>query len=128
MLGSWSIGKKGQNQDDGSGKNPAANGSPAARASSEYDHALEALARILRSLGGHAFELEQLSEEAIEKEFELWAMHVLVGSRIHAEEGKRLEPSTRRDWGELTRFVNGHRQQEKTYVTRNLQDMRNVLW
>jgi diguanylate cyclase (GGDEF)-like protein len=24
--------------------------------------------------------------------------------------------------------VNGHRQQEKTYVTRNLQDVRNVLW
>ncbi|HSF08764.1 MAG TPA: GGDEF domain-containing protein [Nitrospirales bacterium] len=128
MLGTWSIREKDQNQNDGSEKNPAANVSSATGASSEYDHALEALARILRSLGRHAFELDRLSEEAIEKEFEGWAMHVLVGARIPGEEEEKLEPSTRREWGSLSRFVNGHRQQEKTYVTRNLQDMRNVIW
>ncbi|MDH4361674.1 MAG: GGDEF domain-containing protein [Nitrospirota bacterium] len=133
MLGSWSIGKKDQKpekHDDESRKIPDANGSSGARASDEDDKALESLARILRSLGRHAFELEQLSEEAIEKEFERWAMHVLVGAQISTEDAELPghEPTTRRDWGALTRFVNGHRQQEKTYVTRNLQDVRNVLW
>jgi len=128
MLGSWSIGKKDHNNDDGSRKNPGANGLHAAGESVEYDRALESLARILRSLGRHAFGLEELSEEAIEKEFEQWAMHVLVGAQIPAENVEIHEPTIRRDWGALTRFVNGHRQQEKTYVTRNLQDVRYVLW
>lgn len=133
MLGSWSIGKKDQkqeNHDDEARKTPDANGLPDAEASVEYDKALESLARILRSLGRHAFELEQLSEEAIEKEFERWAMHVLVGAQISSEDVQLPghEPTIRRDWGALTRFVNGHRQQEKTYVIRNLQDVRNVLW
>ncbi|MEE9231824.1 MAG: hypothetical protein V3U07_00070, partial [Nitrospirales bacterium] len=48
----------------------------------DQEKALESLARVLRSLGRHAFELEQLSEEAIEKEFERWALHVLVGTPI----------------------------------------------
>jgi diguanylate cyclase len=129
MLGSWSIGKKDPTGDNGSGKpHDTKNGSHGEKASVEYDKAIESLARILRSLGRHAFELEQLSEESIEKEFEQWAMHVLVGAQIPAENVQVDEPTSRRDWGALTRFVNGHRQQEKTYVTRNLQDVRHVLW
>jgi diguanylate cyclase (GGDEF)-like protein len=81
----------------------------------------------LRCLGRHAFELDHLSEEAIEKEFERWARHVLVGAQIDVDDTERREANPRRDWGALTQFVNGHRQQEKSYVTRNLQDMRTVL-
>lgn len=94
----------------------------------DQEKALESLARVLRSLGHHAFALEQLSEEAIEKEFERWALHVLVGTPIMDNDSETPEPTIRRDWGELTQFVNTHRQQEKHYVTRNLQDMRDVLW
>lgn len=94
----------------------------------DQEKALESLARVLRSLGRHAFALEQLSEEAIEKEFERWALHVLVGTPIMDNDSETPEPTIRRDWGELTKFVNTHRQQEKHYVTRNLQDMRDVLW
>lgn len=128
MLGSWSIGKKDQHNKNGTREPSGANGSQAAGESVECDKALESLARILRSLGRHAFELEEHSEEEIEKEFERWAMHVLVGTQVSADDAGIPEPTIRRDWGALTRFVNGHRQQEKTYVTRNLQDMRNVLW
>ena len=103
-------------------------GSLPAGESVEFDQALEALARILRSLGSHAFGLEEFSEEAIEKKFKQWAMHVLVGAQIPAENVEIHEPTIRRDWGPLTRFGNGHRQQEKTYVTRTLQDVRHVLW
>jgi diguanylate cyclase (GGDEF)-like protein len=72
--------------------------------------------------------LEERSEEEIEKEFERWAMHVLVGVSIRDEDSEVEKGPIRRDWGELTNFVNRHRQQEKNYVNRNLQDVRNVLW
>ncbi len=94
----------------------------------DADKALESLGRILRCLGRHSFDLEERSEEEIEKEFERWAMHVLVGVAIRDEDAEVEEGPIRRDWGELTNFVNRHRQQEKNYVNRNLQDVRNVLW
>lgn len=127
MLGSWSIGKKDHPQENGTQKEPVANGSRATDISEESDKALESLARVLRCLGRHAFALDQLSEEEIEKEFERWARHVLVGAKVDADDSKKREAGPRRDWGALTQFVNGHRQQEKSYVNRNLQDMRTVL-
>ncbi|MFZ1747003.1 MAG: GGDEF domain-containing protein [Nitrospirales bacterium] len=127
MLGSWSIWKKDHPHENGAQKEPVANGSRATDISGESDKALESLARVLRSLGRHAFELDQLSEKDIEKEFERWAKHVLVGTQIDADDSKKPEARPRRDWGALTQFVNGHRQQEKSYVNRNLQDMRTVL-
>jgi diguanylate cyclase len=83
---------------------------------------------VLRALGRHAFELEEMSAEAVEKEFERWALHVLVGTVNPEEDAEKDEATVRRDWGELTRFVNLHRQKEKQYVTKNLQDVREVLW
>ncbi|WNM63828.1 GGDEF domain-containing protein [Candidatus Nitrospira neomarina] len=127
MLGSWSIGKKDHSHENRAPKEPVANGSGATEISEESDKAYESLARVLRCLGRHAFALDQLSEEDIEKEFERWARHVLVGTQIDADDSKKPEAGPRRDWGALTQFVNGHRQQEKSYVTRNLQDMRTVL-
>ncbi len=94
----------------------------------DYNKAVESLGRILRSLGRHSFELEERSEKEIEKDFERWAMHVLVGASISDEDIQDECEGIRRDWGELTKFVNRHRQQEKNYVDRNLQDVRNVLW
>ncbi len=97
-------------------------------AAADGEKALESLGRILRSLGRHSFDLEERSEEKIEREFERWAMHILVGAGIHDEEAECEGGAIRRDWGGLTNFVNKHRQQEKYYVNRNMQDVRNVLW
>ncbi len=94
----------------------------------DQEKSLEALARVLRILGRHAFELEQRTEEDIEKEFEHWALHVLMGQSVREEDSEDSQATIRRDWGELAKFVNTHRQTEKHYVTRNLQDVRNVLW
>ncbi|MCA9421418.1 MAG: GGDEF domain-containing protein [Nitrospira sp.] len=127
MLGSWSIGKKDHSNGNETQKDPDAYGSGAPEVTGESDKALESLARVLRCLGRHAFELDQLSEKEIEREFERWARHVLVGAQIDPDNTEKPEANYRRDWGALTQFVNGHRQQEKSYVTRNLQDMRNVL-
>ena len=128
MFGAWSGGKTAQKGKETNSVPPSSETNGAAEA--DFDKALESLARILRSLGRHSFDLEELTEEEIEKEFERRAMHVLVGVSMRdedADEGTE-EESVRRDWGELTNFVNRHRQQEKNYVNRNLQDVRNVLW
>jgi len=127
MLRSWSGTKSDQ-------KGPEKMSVPQSQEANEmaeaedHEKALESLGRILRCLGRHSFDLEERSEEEIEKEFERWAMHVLVGVSIRDEEEGSEEGVIRRDWGELTTFVNRHRQQEKNYVNRNLQDVRNVLW
>ena len=68
MLGDW-LGEKANPKDQGmpgAVMPPQPNGLVQAE---DYDKALESLARILRSLGRHAFEMEQRSEEEIEKEF-----------------------------------------------------------
>jgi hypothetical protein len=90
MSGGWSIGTKDGYQSEGSRDMPGINGSTPSVGMSEYDKAIEALARILRSLGRHAFKLDQLSEKAIEKEFEGWAMHVLVGTPILLKVDKHM--------------------------------------
>ncbi len=127
MLSSWSIGKKGS--PNGGASDPGSCAVPIEESLKDYEKSLEALARILRCLGRHAFDLEQRSEEHIEQDFERWAKHVLLGTPVEEDPTEKPESSViRRDWAELTRFVNTHRQQEKQYVTRNLQDVRNVLW
>jgi diguanylate cyclase len=127
MLGSWSGGKTDQ-KGQKTMNVPKTNETNGTAGAEDDDKALESLGRILRCLGRHSFDLEERSEEEIEKEFERWAMHVLVGGAIRDEDAEVGEGPIRRDWGELTNFVNRHRQQEKNYVNRNLQDVRNVLW
>ena len=89
----------------------------------------EALARILRVFGRHAFDLDQVNAEDIEKIFEHWAMHVLVGTPVVQEQDEQVQGvDGQRDWGGLSQFVNSHRQHEAKYVTHSLQDLRDVLW
>lgn len=101
-----------------------------ATSSSVHEHdqaaqASEALAKVLRLLGRHSFDLEHMAVDEIEKDFERWAMHVLVGTSVE-EDGEPL-PEGRRDWGGLNQFVNAHRQHEKQYVLESLGDLREVL-
>jgi len=127
MFGSWS-GEKTHKKGQEAMNVPKTSEPNGITGKEDYDKALESLGRILRCLGRHSFDLEERSEEEIEKEFERWAMHVLVGVSIRDEDSEVEKGPIRRDWGELTNFVNRHRQQEKNYVNRNLQDVRNVLW
>ena len=127
MLGSWS-GRKTDQKGQETMNVPKTNKTNGTAKTEDDDKALESLGRVLRCLGRHSFDLEERSEEEIEKEFERWAMHILVGVAIRDEDAEVEEGPIRRDWGELTNFVNRHRQQEKNYVNRNLQDVRNVLW
>ena len=91
----------------------------------ETEPAAETLAKVMRLLGRHSFDLDQMEAHDIEKEFERWARHVLVGATV-AEDDEPLADG-RRDWGGLNRFVNTHRQHEKRYVTESLGDLRDVI-
>ena len=122
MLGSWS-GRKTDQKGQEMMNVPKTNKTNGTAKAEDDEKALESLGRILRCLGRHSFDLEERSEEEIEKEFERWAMHVLVGVAIRDEDAEVEKGPIRRDWGELTNFVNRHRQQEKNYVNRNLQDV-----
>ena len=90
--------------------------------------ALETLGKVVRVLGRHAFDVDQLNAQAIEHTFERWARHVLIGMPIEDSELPLEEAENRRDWGGLNQFVNSHRQLEKNYVTTSLGDLRDALW
>jgi len=75
MFGSWpgeKMDQKGQ-ETINVPKSSKANGTAETE---DYDKAIESLARILRCLGRHSVDLEERSEDVIEKEFERWAMRV----------------------------------------------------
>jgi len=99
--------------------------SPSVHEHDQTAQVTETLAKVLRLLGRHSFDLDHMAVNDIEKDFERWAMHVLVGTSIVENE----EPLTdgRRDWGGLNQFVNAHRQHEKKYVLESLGDLREVL-
>lgn len=129
MLGAWSSGKQSEQSDRNvSSPSKAAHGALSSGLDRQGEQALEALARILRTLGRHAFDLDQRSPADIEKEFERWAMHVLVGSEVREGQPESPDLTLRREWSELTRFVDGHRREEKQHVEKQLRDVREVLW
>jgi len=128
MLKFWSDRKKPEGESENlSGKvNEDGEKTPSPK---DSDLPSEALAKVLRILGRHSFDVDQVETETIEKEFEQWAMHVLVGSPVSdapEESGENTAP--RRDWATLNQFVNSHRQKEESYVTQSLHDLREVLW
>ena len=90
--------------------------------------ALETLGKVVRVLGRHAFDVDQLNAQTIENNFERWARHVLIGMPLEESQQPQEEGENRRDWGGLNQFVNSHRQLEKNYVTNSLGDLRDALW
>jgi hypothetical protein len=71
MLEIWSIGRKDPNMDDGPRNTAWRSRIPRRRGIGGVRQGVRIVGKDLRSLGRHAFALEELSEEAIEKEFEL---------------------------------------------------------
>lgn len=96
---------------------------------SPTDQATETVAKILRILGRHSFDLDKGSAEGFSKDFERWARHVLLGiSPTEESDSNETGTEGKRNWGGLCQFVNKHRQQEKQYVVNGFQDLRDVIW
>lgn len=95
----------------------------------QAEEAIEVVAKVLRILGRHAWDLDHINAESIDKQFESWARHVLLGTPLSgATEAQVQETVSKKDWGGMCQFVNRQRQHEKEYVVRGFQDLREVIW
>lgn len=98
---------------------------PPRRAEDPETAALETVAALLRSLGRHAFDLDELPRAEIEERFEKWALRLLVGEPRGEDDGA---PTSRRgiqrDWGGVKRFVETHRADEKLFVETGFENLR----
>lgn len=91
--------------------------------------AAETVAKILQILGRHAFDLDKGNAETFGKEFDRWSRHVLLGSQTSDDpEDADQTANGRRNWGGICQFVNKHRQQEKNYVVKGFDVLRDVIW
>lgn len=102
--------------------------------------AIDALAGVLRTLGHQSFDLDERSRGDIEESFERWALRLLLGDVQRVSDSS--SPSSRgdvsssrapnsgapqRDFGGLRRFVEGHRREEREYVTAALENLRHAV-
>jgi diguanylate cyclase (GGDEF)-like protein len=127
MFNMWSGRKDQPSKESSSSKKKEA--SQGASSSKGQDAAAEAVAKILRTWGRHAFDLDKGDAESFTKEFERWARHVLLGTTTSEDPDVREEyPDGRRNWGGLHQFVNRHRQNEKNYVVKGFHALRDVVW
>ncbi len=91
--------------------------------------ALEALAAVLRSMGRHSFDLDDVPREESGEAFEKWALRLLIGdARAAGPEGPRTHAQgIRRDWGGVKRFTEQHRRAEHEYVVTGMANLRQAV-
>jgi len=124
----------------GGGAHPPATDAPAvpdaaAHASAEEPPERDVLADVLRSLGTHAFDLDDAQATAIRARFEAWARHVLLGESAPGRDGPAravdaaaARGERRREWSALRHDVAQHREHEHRYVTASMSAFREVIW
>lgn len=87
--------------------------------------AIDALSAVLRTLGHHAFDLEERNREDVRDQFEKWALRLLLGETRSPGGSGDAKPS--RDYGGLRQFVENHRREESDYVVSALDNLRNAV-
>ncbi len=106
------------------------------------DRALDFVADLLRVLGEHAFDVGAKEADDIQRFFETWARHLLIGipppSLEDADEGaddagtdtseSAPNATRKRDLPGLRRAVKEHRLAEADYVTTSLGQFREAAW
>ncbi len=90
--------------------------------------ALETLAEVLRSMGRHAFDLDEVTKDDTSESFEKWALRLLVGEADRQKEESRTRSrGIKRDWGGVRRFVEKHRKHEHDYVVTGMENLRQAV-
>ncbi len=93
------------------------------------DDALDAAAEMLRALGRHAFPIGEEDAGSIGKAFERCAEHVLVVAPLDtSSRNDEAQPSSKRQWRRVVRFVADHRKKEQAYVERSTKEAREAIW
>ena len=107
-----------------------------ARAKSEAPVAetgnLDVMARLLRTWGQHAFDIDQLDAETFQQRCEGWARHVLTGTPAPTARGPVAEQgpdaTTRRRYADLLQEMQRHRQSERSYVNKTMSGLKGAVW
>ncbi len=90
---------------------------------------LDALSSLLQLYAKHAFDTELKSGDEIRSAIQSWRMHAGVGApRPDHPDDKASTGVFYRDWKGLTHFFGDARRDESKYVTRVLQDFREMTW
>jgi len=94
---------------------------------SDQEHALDTAAALLRILGDHAFDTEDMKANQVRSSAEAWARHLLLAA-AHPERPEDKKSMERRDFTGARRFAEALRRSELKFVTRAMADFRQVVW
>lgn len=108
---------------------PGANGAPGEEMSKETGIVLDAVSSLLQLYGKYAFDTELKTGDEIRSAVQAWRLHAGVGAaRPDHPDDKPAAGVFYRDWKGLTHFFGDARRDESKYVTRVLQDFREMTW
>ncbi len=90
---------------------------------------LDAVSNLLQFYAKYAFDTELKTGDEIRAATQAWRMHAVVGAqRPDHHDDKAAAGVFYRDWKGLVHFFNDQRRDEARYVTRVLQDFREITW
>jgi len=90
--------------------------------------ALETLGSVLRSLGRHAFDLDEETAQQRREEYEAWSRHVVLRKAAPGEDRAESGEAVQRNWAGVRHFVSQQRQAEKAFVDQSTGNLRTALW
>ncbi|MCC6173889.1 MAG: GGDEF domain-containing protein [Chloroflexi bacterium] len=101
------------------------------RAESSADAALDTVVAMLRTLGRDAFDIFDVDAATFDRRCQAWAEHLAIGAP-HPDEGSepsapRRASASERDWVGARQFVARRRQDECSFVSQNLGDLRVLI-
>lgn len=91
------------------------------------DAGLDTVAGLLRVIGDHAFDTEDMKAHETKLRADAWARHLLLGT-AHPERGSEPANLHERDYVGARRWVESLRRSELTYVRKALTEFRQVIW
>lgn len=94
---------------------------------SKSDSGLDTAASLLRALGEHAFDTEELKAQETRSRADAWARHLLLGT-AHPERGTDPKSDRERDHAGARRWAESVRRSELNYVKKALTEFRQVIW
>ena len=94
---------------------------------------LDIMARLLRTWGENAFDIDQVDAQAFGLRCEAWARHLLTGApapsaRQSAKDDEAPDPQARRRYADLLQELKSHREREQTYVTKTTTGLKGAVW
>ena len=94
----------------------------------EGARALETLGSVLRSLGRHAFDLDEQTAVQRREFYDAWSRHIVLRKAAPGEDRIDGGAAVQRNWAGVRHFVSQQRQAEKAFVDQSTGNLRTALW